>query len=180
MAKFSIVGFDPGSLRNIGWSVVTLNKRAATSKGPPELNRWTEGTIVLPKGGEKWEVLWPIMHSVDTFLDEVRPDLVIIEQTSSFAGGFVTGQVSQCIGVILALCGKFSFEVSFVYPSHVKKVVTNSGKAKKPAIQKCLKTLLGNYGVEVSKFNSDHSADATANIFCWLIDKGLVPRLEFE
>lgn len=166
MSKHVIVGFDPASTRNIGWAIFEVNN-AKNAKTPA---CWEGSTFVMPVFEDRWQVLWPMLQVVDTFLENIKPDVVIVEKTSSFSGGFVTGQVSQCMGVILAACGKHDIKVEFVYPSSVKKKVSGNGRAKKGEMKKAVKNHLEKWGIKDIKFDSEHCADATANIFCWLIN----------
>jgi len=130
------------------------------------------GTVVLPTVESPWQALWPMFIAVDTILADKKPDLVVVEKTSSFSGGFVTGQVSNCMGVILACCGKHELPVLFVYPSHVKKVMTGKGRATKGQMKKSVKNVLSEFGCE-TKFDSEHACDATANILALLKEKAL-------
>lgn len=173
MPKTKIAAFDPASYRNMGWSVMNVTeKNQKISKIDV-----VAGTFTMPKVDQPWQMLWPLFTIVDQFYEKQKPDLVIIEKTSSFAGGFITGQVSNTIGVILACCGKYNIPVQFVYPSHVKKVITGKGKATKTQMKKAVTTQLSEItGVAQKdlKFDSEHAYDAVANILCFLIDEGFL------
>jgi Holliday junction resolvasome RuvABC endonuclease subunit len=170
MAKHVIIGFDPASTRNIGWSSFTLSKKPSKTA---KICDWAGGTFVMPVMDEKWQVLWPMFIVIDAFLEEQTPDLVIVEKTSSFAGGFVTGQVSHCMGVLLAACGKHKMPVEFVYPTSVKKVVAGHGRSTKSKMKKATKEHLKQAGID-AKFHSDHTADAASNVLYWLIKNGVI------
>lgn len=173
--KYRIIGFDPASTKNIGWSVITLNKKPSKSA---QISDWEGGTFVMPVFDERWQVLWPMFLTTDVFLEDREPHLVIVEKTSSFAGGFITGQVSHCMGVLLAACGKNKIPVEFVYPSSVKKVVAGHGRASKSKMKKAVKQILEDSGVLNVKFDSDHTADACAGILYWLINAGVISKKE--
>lgn len=158
-----IAGFDPASSRNLGWSVVECDESN-------KINIVETGTFVMPACESQWHSLWPIFTIIDQFLTEKQPDLVVIEKTSSFKGGFITGQISHCMGVILAACGKHKLDVTFVFPTHVKKVITDNGRATKSEMKKGTLQVLKDFGVEKVDFKSEHSVDATANVLCWLLD----------
>lgn len=176
MAKYTIVGFDPASTRNIGWSSFTLSKKPSTTA---KIIEWDGGTFVMPVMDEKWQVLWPMFLVVEAFLDELQPHLVVVEKTSSFAGGFITGQVSHCMGVLLAACGKHKMPVEFVYPTSVKKLVAGHGRATKSKVKKATKQHLIDAGVKDPKFHSDHTGDAAASVLYWLIKSEVIlPREE--
>lgn len=162
-----IIGFDPASTRNLGWSVVEINNKEISC---------VAGTFVIPTVDDKWKAYWPMFIMVDDLLSQDNVDTVIVEQTSAFSGGFVTGQVSHCLGVIFAACGKNDTNVNSVYPTHVKKVITDNGRAKKAEMKKHTKKILENLGVKDTKFDSPHAYDAAANILCWLFDKKIIEK----
>ncbi len=174
MAVLKIASFDPASQRNIGWSLVRYDSEQKN------LLTASADTFVMKSYAGLWQVYWPMFSTVDRFLKKEKPDLVVIEKTSSFSGGFITGQVSQCIGCILAACGKNKLEVEFVYPSSVKLLTAGYGKATKSQIRKCVqKFILDLIGEEV-KYSSEHAYDAMANILFYLMSKKyLVPQEEF-
>lgn len=166
MENICIAGFDPASTRNLGWSFIDFS---ADNK----VNLIETGTFVMPACETQWHSLWPIFTIIDQFLSDKKPDIVIVEKTSSFRGSFITGQISHCMGVILAACGKHQMDVSFVYPTHVKKVITGNGRATKSHMKKGVLERLTSFGVSTIKFKSEHSVDATGNILCWLLDNQL-------
>ena len=153
-----ILGFDPASYRNLGWSSV-------------EKTNIQSGTIIFQDVEEPWHVLWPLFEEVNDLISAIQPQFAIIEKTSSFSGGFVTGQVSNCMGVILCCCRKNQLPVHFVYPTHVKKVVANNGRATKSQLRKELKKMWYNFLKKELKFDSDHACDALANITAWILDQ---------
>jgi Holliday junction resolvasome RuvABC endonuclease subunit len=134
------------------------------------------GTLTVPKfeDDQRYLALWPMFVLVDAFLEKSEPDLIIVEQTSSFKGGFVTGQVSQCMGVILAVCGKHETQAAFVYPSTVKKRVAGHGRATKTQMKKAVQEIIKQLADQEVKFDSEHAIDATANIICWLAQQGAI------
>ena len=180
--NYIITSFDPASTRNIGWSTAHLDGDPIkkTSNKKVSVEGWTCGTFVMPVVEDRWKVLWPMFVVVEAFLNEQEPDLIIVEKTSSFAGGFVTGQVAQCMGVLHAVCGKLEHELESVHPTTVKKTVAGHGRAKKPKVKKSVVALLVSLGIENVKFDSEHAADASANILCWLIKNETIAPLKEE
>jgi Holliday junction resolvasome RuvABC endonuclease subunit len=166
---YRIVSFDPASTKNCGWSVLNLN---FNKKVFVDFN-CIAGTMVLPKVEEPWQMLFKLFSLVDEFLEKYTPHKIIIEKTSSFSGGFICGQVSNCMGVILAACGKHGIPVEFIYPTHAKKKVTGKGKATKSVMKKCVKNIFEHFNVKTD-FDSEHSIDAAANILCWLFDQNVI------
>jgi len=164
-----ILAFDPASLRNLGWCFIETKE----IKGVVEDLRCVAGTFVAPLVDETWKVLYPMSIAVKGLFNENKPDIVIVEKTSNFAGGFITGQVSNCLGMIYTVCGEFELKLEFVYPSRCKKLVTGNGRAKKGQIKKSVRTILEKFGIqrEDSNYGSEHAFDATATALAWLIDK---------
>lgn len=163
-----IVSADPASYKNLGVSKFTF---AGDNKFEIEA-----ATLVLSNvtQSDPWLALWPTFQFFDEFITKNDPDLVIIEKTSSFSGSFITGQISNISGVLLAVCGKHECDVQFVYPTHVKKVITGKGKATKIQMKRSVSELIEKYTGQKMKFDSEHAYDACGNIFCWLIDNGLL------
>ncbi len=177
MAKYTILGFDPASIRNIGWSVIELTQKPSKTA---KIHNWYGGTFVLSCMEERWQVLWPMFVLLDTFLTGKSPDLVILEKTNQFAqksGGFITGQVSHCMGIIYAVCGKHNVPVEFGFPTSVKKTVAGHGRATKSMVKQATKSILEQNGVDDVKFDSEHMADASATILHCLIQKGVIAPL---
>lgn len=168
MDKIKIMGFDPASTKNLGWSIIEYNS--------DELLSCRAGTIQLTSAHEQWKVLGSVLLLIEEILRTEQPDLVIVEKTSSFSGSFITGQVSYCIGVILAVCSKLECDVKFVFPTHVKKVITDNGKATKSQMKKSVIAMLKSKLKQDSfQFDSPHAIDATANILTWLSDEKSLP-----
>jgi len=155
-ATRKIIGFDPASVRNLGWSRVAADGTKVV--------QCDAGTFVIDKVEEPWQALWPIMQVVDDFLKNEAPDLVVVEQTKAF-GGFVGGQVASCMGVIHACCGKHGVKVGFVHPTHLKKVLTGNGRATKTQVKNAVIAAFD------KKFDSEHAYDAVAVILSYLQDE---------
>lgn len=174
MDILKIASFDPASQRNLGWSLLKFHSKQK------KVLALSADTFVMKSYPDLWQVYWPMFQDVDRFLGKEKPDLVVIEKTSSFAGGFITGQVSQCIGCILAACGKNKVGVAFVYPSSVKVLVAGYGKATKPQIRKSVQKFILDLTGEEAKYSSEHAYDAMANILFYLMSKKyLAPQEKF-
>jgi len=166
-----IVGFDPASIRNLGWSIIQIQ---FDKKNNIKKFSCSAGTIVLPLVDNHWEVLYPMSLVIDNFLLKNKPDIVVVEKTNNFQGprGFVGGQISMSMGVILSMCGKYDLDVKFIFPTHCKKVLTGSGKAKKTIIKKSVKKHLNKLGIANPSYNSQHAYDAIGNSIVWMVDNG--------
>jgi Holliday junction resolvasome RuvABC endonuclease subunit len=167
-----IVSFDPASLANLGWACL------CTPENDKERYTCEAGTFTFSEASQK-ATLNAVYVVADQFLQDMQPDLVLIEKTSSFSGGFVTGQVSACIGVLLSLCGKYDLDTIELFPTHVKKTVSGSGQAKKPAMKQAVTNVLtSRLGFSSVRFNSEHAYDAVANILSYLIDNNMMPEAQ--
>lgn len=168
MHMVTVIGFDPASHRNLGWALIEYDPEPEKTK----VIRCISGTFTFQVYEEPWKALGPMSIMIDEFLVKEEPDLVVVEQTSAFRGGFVTGQVSYCIGVLLASCSRNNLDVGFVYPSHVKKILTGKGRATKAQVRNRVKVALKHIGAPVpTKFDSDHASDATGNVLVWMADE---------
>ena len=170
MDTTKIASFDPASQKNIGWAVVNLSSNGIQS--------CIADTFVMPTFDNRWQVYWPMFQVVDDFLGKNKPDLVVIEKTSSFMGGFVSGQVSQCMGTIFAACSKYNINVEFAFPTSVKKIVAGHGKATKTQIKKAVATFILNTIGEKVNFSSEHAYDAVSNILFYLIKNEKIEPLK--
>jgi len=173
MIPRKITSFDPASFRNLGFCNVQL---VGGEEGPAL--ECQAGTIVNPNDEFGPKALYYFRLSSEQLLVDFEPDLVIVEKTSSFSGGFVAGQVSGCIGVILSSCGMLDVDVDYVFPTHVKKIVTGSGKASKSLVKKSVTNILNRMGGEVGKLDSSHAYDAVANVLCWLFENKFIEMPE--
>lgn len=179
MGNVCIAGIDPASTRNLGWCLCTVDSDLTPIEDNSQFQNinmnWKGGTFTISPKEEKWQCLWPMFMVVDDFLNKYNPSLVVLEKTSSFSGGFITGQVSNCMGVILAVCGKHEIPVIFAYPTTVKKIVSGHGRSTKSIMRKSVKKIFEKLSIKDVKFDSEHSVDATANIIYWLIKEKFIP-----
>ena len=162
--ELKIISFDPSSYRNLGCAIATISSKKR------KLSIAASTFVLGDIKSTPWHSLWPLFQIVDQFLEQNKPDVVILEKTSSFAGGFVTGQVSNCIGAILAACGKNETFVEFVYPTHVKKVISGKGKCTKSEMRKSVISVLRKMKCD-TEFDSEHAYDAIAGILCFMNDE---------
>ncbi len=168
-----IISFDPASFRNLGWAKAEITESGIVINAD---------TSVTPEIHEVWQAYWPILQFVDQLLGKESPDLVIVEKTSAFSsssGSFVTGQVSHCMGVIYAACGKYGIPVDFVLPTSAKMIVAGHGKATKSQIKKAIQHFVTDLTSDkIVKYSSEHAYDSVGNILCYLIVNGKIQPLK--
>ena len=174
MDNQKIISFDPASTKNLGWSKIEIKDGTFICDA---------GTFVIPTTSQVWESYWPMHQVIDDFLSKENPDLVIIEKTSAFrpsSGSFVTGQVSHCMGLIFALCGKYNLKVEFAFPTSVKLRIAGHGKASKSQIKRAVKQYIHNMTHNSVSYSSDHAYDAMANILYYILGGEIItPILEY-
>jgi Holliday junction resolvasome RuvABC endonuclease subunit len=169
-----IASFDPASQKNIGWSLCEV----LCKDGKFDITRCVADTFVMDEYDNRWACYWPMFQKIEQFLSENKPDILIMEKTSVFAGGFVTGQVAQCMGAIFVAAGKYGIkDIVFVYPTSVKKTVAGHGKSTKSQIKRAVNYLTKSFECGQSKLSSDHAYDAVANILFYLIEEKYIDPL---
>jgi len=159
-----ILAFDPASFRNLGWAQVTVTENG--------INSFVADTFVTPDIHDVWQAYWHIYKFVDALIDKEKPDVVVVEKTSSFStknSSFIGGQVSQCMGVIFAVCGHYKTKVEFALPTSVKITVSGHGKATMTQIRKSVQHFVNELTEEKPKYSSEHAYDSVANILYYLI-----------
>ena len=167
MSQMKILSFDPASFRNLGYAFILFDSEL-TNKLSIQA-----GTLIVDNMQEPWRSCFPVYNFAKMLLLKVQPDLVILEKTSSFRGGFVSGQVSACLGSLYVSIGEYkNTDIEFVYPTHVKKVITGKGKATKTEMKRSVNQLIEKHTGQSMKLDSDHAYDAVGNIICWLTDSG--------
>lgn len=151
-----ILSLDPASYRNCGWGkLVVIDKKIV---------EYDAGTFVTENQSELWQYCWPIFEFVDNLIATVLPDIVIVEKTSSFRSkfAFISGQISNCMGVIYASCGKHKKEIQYIFPTHAKKILIGKGKATKTEMKKAVINALKDIQSN-AKISSEHAYDALGN-----------------
>jgi len=168
-----ILAFDPASYRNLGWAKATVAENGVGS--------FVADTFVTPYIHDVWQAYWHIYEFVDELIFTEAPDIVIVEETNKFStksSSFIGGQVSQCMGVIFAVCGHYKTGVEFALPTSVKMTVSGHGKATKIQIRKSVQCFVNELTNEKANYSSEHAYDSVANILYYLIMQGKVDPLE--
>lgn len=149
-----LLSYDPCSYKNLGWAFYNQKELITGTHVYDRVNKLNT-----------WSGLHRIYECVDASLSWFQPDVVVLEQTGSFRGGFVTSQVTQCIGAILAACGKYhGLNLHFTYPSRVKKLVVGRGNADKDDVRKAVEAWLLAKGLSIHPCATEHEVDAVASI----------------
>lgn len=105
---------------------------------------------------------------MNVWLDEIKPDVVSIEQLFFNTNTTTAISVAQARGVILLACQMKNVKTYEYTPLQVKQAVVGYGKAEKLQVQKMVKTILNLESVP----KPDDVADALAVAICHTNNSG--------
>ena len=147
-AIIKIVGIDPG-LAGTGIGVVQCDSL--------DISAYSFGSIATDPKTSTPSRLNLIYSKISDFLNEQKPDLVVIEDIFSLekypGSGIMLGKVS---GVLLVAAFRAGIRVEEISVREVKKIITGSGSADKLQVEKSVRNLL-KHGEPIRPF---HASDA--------------------
>ncbi len=129
MAITRILGLDPG-LASLGFGAITVSSLTR----PPTATLLDFGIVQTPARTEIGSRLRTIYDDLHCLLDEIKPDLVAIEQLFFYKMGN-TIPVAQARGVILLVIAQHQLPWVEFTPAQIKQAVTGYGNAQKPDVQ---------------------------------------------
>ena len=129
MAITRILGLDPG-LASLGFGAISVCDRTR----PQTVALIDFGIIQTPARTEIGSRLQTIYDDMHSLLDEIKPDLVAIEQLFFYKMGN-TIPVAQARGVILLVIAQHQIPWVEFTPAQIKQAVTGYGNAQKPEVQ---------------------------------------------
>jgi crossover junction endodeoxyribonuclease RuvC len=129
MTTTKILGLDPG-LASLGFGAIS----ATMQTRPPSVALIDFGIIQTPARTEIGSRLQTIYEDMHSLLDEIKPDLVAIEQLFFYKMGN-TIPVAQARGVILLVIAQHQVPWVEFTPAQIKQAVTGYGNAQKPDVQ---------------------------------------------
>ncbi len=124
-----ILGLDPG-LASLGFGAISVSAHTR----PPTVALIDFGIIQTPARTEMGSRLQTIYDDMHSLLDEIKPDLVAIEQLFFYKMGN-TIPVAQARGVILLVIAQHQVPWVEFTPAQIKQAVTGYGNAQKPDVQ---------------------------------------------
>ncbi len=145
-----ILGVDPGT-RSMGYGLIdVLDRRQLRSVC---YGAWRPGAKLL-----LYQRLGCIQQQLEAFLQEHRPDVVVLEK--SFSGNNIKTAINigEARGVVLSMTGRFDIELMEYTPTSVKNAIVGAGRAGKEQVQKMVGMLLGVHDT----FETDDESDALA------------------
>ena len=129
MAITRILGLDPG-LASLGFGAISVCDQTR----PQTVALIDFGIIQTPARTEIGSRLQTIYDDMHSLLDEIKPDLVAIEQLFFYKMGN-TIPVAQARGVILLVIAQHQIPWVEFTPAQIKQAVTGYGNAQKPEVQ---------------------------------------------
>ena len=129
-----VLGIDPGT-RTIGYGAVVARPKGA--------RLFAAGALHGDRSADVPRRLGQLLRELERVLEEVRPNVVVVEQ--AFAGRNVQSalRIGEGRGVVLALCADFGCEVVQFPPAVAKKVLVGNGAADKTQVAAMVAELLG-------------------------------------
>lgn len=153
-----ILGVDPASLKNTGFSVVETNYNNH------KIIR--KGTIICNNDNEKHHLLQIYEYFID-IINEYNIDMLATERSMGFGKSFVRNQVTESTAIIKLVALQNNIKIVDISPKHWKKVLTGNGNAtKKEGIEKVLEY----FDIKKEILCSEHEADSLALIACFIED----------
>jgi crossover junction endodeoxyribonuclease RuvC len=129
MTTTIILGLDPG-LASLGFGAISV----AAHTRPSSVTLIDFGIIQTQPRTEMGKRLQTIYDDMHGLLDEIKPDLVAIEQLFFYKMGN-TIPVAQARGVILLVIAQHQIPWVEFTPAQIKQAVAGYGNAQKPEVQ---------------------------------------------
>lgn len=129
-----ILGLDPG-LAIIGFGVIEASANpAGTLAGASVLDF---GVIETPAKTDVGVRLCTIYDDLHSLLEQVKPDLVVVEKMFFYRMGN-TILVAQARGVVMLVLAQYGAPLIEFTPAQVKQALTGYGNADKAAVQEAV------------------------------------------
>ena len=128
------LGVDPG-LSRYGYGAV--------EGGAGRLTVRAYGHLTTPPSEPLAERLGALWRDLEDLLDDLRPDVVVVERVLFQVNARTAMSVGQASGLALAAAARRSVPVVQYSPNEVKLAVTGYGSATKEQVQAMVQVLLG-------------------------------------
>ncbi len=149
------LGIDPG-LSRCGYGAV--------ADGDGTLCAVAVGHLSTPADAPLERRLGMLLDDLEALLDELRPEVVVVERVLFQVNVRTAMSVGQASGLALASAARRGLPVAQYSPNEVKQAVAGYGSATKPQVQRMVQTLLG---LDEAPQPADR-ADALALAICHL------------
>jgi crossover junction endodeoxyribonuclease RuvC len=149
-----ILGIDPG-VNRIGYSQLKVDNKKITITHT--------GTIKPNLKGEFIRKLKFITEETRKLIDELKPDIVAVEEIYLGKNVKIALKIGQVTGVIAGYILAKGIEMQFISPKEVKKNLTGTGSAEKEQVKFMVESLTG-----YSNFKNTDESDAAAVAISYL------------
>ncbi|MCA9347281.1 crossover junction endodeoxyribonuclease RuvC [Candidatus Saccharibacteria bacterium] len=144
-----MLGIDPGTGR-LGFGVIEINGS--------KISMLDAGVITTPANTEQPDRLETIYDELKTIINELKPEIMVVEKLF-FAQNVTTAMaVAQARGVVMLVGKQSKLEIHEYTPLQIKMGLTGYGRASKQQIQEMVRVLLGLQQIP----KPDDAADALA------------------
>jgi crossover junction endodeoxyribonuclease RuvC len=127
------LGIDPG-LSRCGYGAV--------DDGGGQLRAVALGHLSTPADAPLERRLGMLLDDLESLLDELRPDVVVVERVLFQVNVRTAMSVGQASGLALASAARRGLPVAQYSPNEVKQAVAGYGAATKEQVQRMVRTLL--------------------------------------
>lgn len=122
-----ILGVDPASIKNTGLAIYHSDDNSVV---------YTEALVF--NSDHPGQRLFIFKNALQQVLGTYLPSLIAIEYSGGFGLSFVRKNLNEFVGVLKLIAFENRFEVKEFTPTHIKKVITGSGKATKKELRAAL------------------------------------------
>jgi crossover junction endodeoxyribonuclease RuvC len=122
-----VLGIDPG-LSRCGYGAVTQERGELRAVAVGHLSTSPDEPLAVRLG---------------TLLDDLRPEVVVVERVLFQVNARTAMSVGQASGLALAVAARAGIPVVQYSPNEVKQAVVGYGSASKDQVQRMVQTLLG-------------------------------------
>jgi len=160
-----VVGMDPSSYKNCGWAVLKYENGQVKL-----IEKFTQVFVIPPEIEDPWNYLKRFRETYDLLeglIKKHNAKMLCLERSMGGGLNFVRGNLSETVGIAKLCCHDNNCGVFETSPSHLKKQVTGSGKAKKKHIKA---NIMGFFNIY--KSGSEHECDAASCALSFFLDAG--------
>lgn len=152
-----ILGIDPG-VNRIGYGLVeSANGRETVLR---------TGVIVPSARDPYQKKVSVIIETFDRLLDELHPDVIVIEEIYLGKNFRVALKIGQVMGVLLGAVVRQKIDFYLIAPREIKQNVTGKGSATKEQVRYMLEHMTG-----YRNFKNEDESDAVAAALSYLTNK---------
>lgn len=155
--QMRILGIDPG-VNRVGYGLVESANGQQTV---------IQTGVIVPSAKEDYQKKTSlIIETFDRLLEEMQPDVVVIEEIYLGKNFQIALKIGQIMGLLLGSVARKKIAFCLLSPREIKQNVTGRGSATKQQVQYMLEHITG-----YKNFNSEDESDAVAAAISYLNNK---------